>query len=213
MAAGRRDGDVSRADEARALVERAASELGGLDVVVNGASSGLRAGGVRRCLRGAARRRARRDGEGHLLRDAGRGAALTCEPRPGRDGRGRRRLPAVAVVRRALRGEGGAGDADAGARAGARAGRPGVRRRAGSCRRRAGTGWSGGRPRRRSDGRAHQRTSPRRSSIWPAPRSSPGRPSWSTAADCCKPGAEPLRRTQSMGAVLTRSRPTCACPR
>jgi pteridine reductase len=41
MAAGRRDGDVSRADEARALVERAASGLGGLDVVVNAASAGF----------------------------------------------------------------------------------------------------------------------------------------------------------------------------
>ncbi|MDX6492714.1 MAG: RmlD substrate binding domain, partial [Gaiellaceae bacterium] len=29
LAAGRRDGDLSRADDARALVERAASELGG----------------------------------------------------------------------------------------------------------------------------------------------------------------------------------------
>jgi len=41
IAAGRRDGDVSRAADARALVERAAGELGGLDVVVNGASAGF----------------------------------------------------------------------------------------------------------------------------------------------------------------------------
>jgi pteridine reductase len=41
VAAGRRDGDLSRADEAKALVERAAAELGGLDVVVNAASSGF----------------------------------------------------------------------------------------------------------------------------------------------------------------------------
>lgn len=41
LAAGRRDGDVSRASEARALVERAVSELGGLDVLVNGASAGF----------------------------------------------------------------------------------------------------------------------------------------------------------------------------
>jgi pteridine reductase len=41
VAAGRRDGDVSRGEEARALVERAAVELGGLDVVVNGASAGF----------------------------------------------------------------------------------------------------------------------------------------------------------------------------
>jgi pteridine reductase len=39
LAAGSRDGDLSRAEAARALVERAAAELGGLDVVVNGASA------------------------------------------------------------------------------------------------------------------------------------------------------------------------------
>jgi NAD(P)-dependent dehydrogenase (short-subunit alcohol dehydrogenase family) len=41
LAAGRRDGDVARPDGARALVARAADELGGLDVVVNGASAGF----------------------------------------------------------------------------------------------------------------------------------------------------------------------------
>ena len=41
-ATGRRDGDLSRAADARALVERAAEELGGLDLVVNGASEGFR---------------------------------------------------------------------------------------------------------------------------------------------------------------------------
>ncbi len=41
VAAGRRDGDVSRPDEARALVERTVAELGGLDVLVNGAGSGF----------------------------------------------------------------------------------------------------------------------------------------------------------------------------
>ena len=43
LAAGSRDGDVSRADEARALVGRAVDELGGLDVVINGASAGFEA--------------------------------------------------------------------------------------------------------------------------------------------------------------------------
>jgi pteridine reductase len=43
LAAGSRDGDLARANEARALVERAARELGGLDVVVNGASAGFAA--------------------------------------------------------------------------------------------------------------------------------------------------------------------------
>ena len=41
LAAGRADGDVSRPDEARALVARAVSDLGGLDLVVNGASAGF----------------------------------------------------------------------------------------------------------------------------------------------------------------------------
>jgi pteridine reductase len=43
LAAGSRDGDLARADSARTLVARAADELGGLDVVVNGASAGFEA--------------------------------------------------------------------------------------------------------------------------------------------------------------------------
>ena len=42
LAAGRTDGDVTRPDEARALVERAVGELGGLDVLVNAAGAGFR---------------------------------------------------------------------------------------------------------------------------------------------------------------------------
>ena len=41
VSAGRADGDVSRPDEARAHVERASSALGGLDLLVNGASDGF----------------------------------------------------------------------------------------------------------------------------------------------------------------------------
>lgn len=41
LAAGRADGDVGRPGQARALVERAVGELGGLDVVVCGASAGF----------------------------------------------------------------------------------------------------------------------------------------------------------------------------
>ena len=41
LAAGSQDGDLARADAARALVARAVSELGGLDVIVNGASAGF----------------------------------------------------------------------------------------------------------------------------------------------------------------------------
>jgi pteridine reductase len=41
LAAGRAEGDLARADGARALVERAAAELGGLDLVVHAASDGF----------------------------------------------------------------------------------------------------------------------------------------------------------------------------
>ena len=41
LAAGRRDGVVSRPEEARALVERAAKEFGGLDLLVNAVSDGF----------------------------------------------------------------------------------------------------------------------------------------------------------------------------
>jgi len=41
LAAGSRDGDLARATDAGELVRRAADELGGLDVVVNGASAGF----------------------------------------------------------------------------------------------------------------------------------------------------------------------------
>jgi NAD(P)-dependent dehydrogenase (short-subunit alcohol dehydrogenase family) len=41
LAAGRADGDVSRPEEARGLVERAARELGGLDLLVNSAADGF----------------------------------------------------------------------------------------------------------------------------------------------------------------------------
>jgi pteridine reductase len=41
FAAGSKDGDLSRADAAQALVERATEELGGLDVLVNAAGTGF----------------------------------------------------------------------------------------------------------------------------------------------------------------------------
>jgi pteridine reductase len=41
LAAGRGDGDLARSDEARALAERAAEELGGLDLLVNAAGEGF----------------------------------------------------------------------------------------------------------------------------------------------------------------------------
>ena len=41
LAAGRADGDVSKADEAAALLDRAVAEFGGLDLLVNAASEGF----------------------------------------------------------------------------------------------------------------------------------------------------------------------------
>jgi pteridine reductase len=41
FAAGRADGDVANVEEARALVERAAAKLGGLDLLVNAAGEGF----------------------------------------------------------------------------------------------------------------------------------------------------------------------------
>jgi pteridine reductase len=41
LAAGRRDGDLARADGARGLVERAAAELEGIDLVVHAAAEGF----------------------------------------------------------------------------------------------------------------------------------------------------------------------------
>jgi pteridine reductase len=41
LAAGRAEGDISRADGARSVVARAVSDLGGLDLLVNGASDGF----------------------------------------------------------------------------------------------------------------------------------------------------------------------------
>jgi len=41
VAAGRRDGNLGKSDEARGLVERAAGELGGLDLLVNAAGEGF----------------------------------------------------------------------------------------------------------------------------------------------------------------------------
>jgi pteridine reductase len=41
LAAGRRDGDLAQVEQARGLVERAARELGGLDLLVNGAAAGF----------------------------------------------------------------------------------------------------------------------------------------------------------------------------
>jgi pteridine reductase len=43
LAAGSRDGDLAHGEAAQALVARAATELGGLDVVVNGAAAGFAA--------------------------------------------------------------------------------------------------------------------------------------------------------------------------
>ena len=71
FAAGRAQGDVSRPGEARALVERAVQELGGLDLLVNAAGEGFAPKAVRAARRGGLGRGLRRDRERQLLRHAG----------------------------------------------------------------------------------------------------------------------------------------------
>ena len=107
-----------------------------------------------------------------FLAQAAAAAAPRVARRP-RDRRGRRGLPAVDVLRAALRRQGGPGDADARARRGARARGAGLRGRARPGRGRA---RPGGAPRRRDAARARRSTrptSPKRSSTSPGPRSSP----------------------------------------
>ena len=182
------------AEQARALVERAAEELGGLDLLVNAAGEGFAPKPLEELDGGGLGRRLRRDGEGQLLRHPGRSAAPACVARLRGDDRGRRRLPAVAVVRRALGGEGGAGDAHARARARARARGTRLRRRPGPRRGRARPGGAARRRDSCSGASARPRTSPTPSSTSPAPTSSPARRCSSTAAARCKSGVAPRGR-------------------
>ena len=195
LAAGRRDGDLARADGARALVERAAAELGGLDVVVNGAGAGFRPQAFEDVSEDDVDAALGATVKGSFFVTQAAAPHLRASARPRRDDRGRRRLPALAVVRRTLRGEGGPGDADADARTRARAGGTGVRRRAGTCRRGARAGGAAGRRDGARPRRGRRTTWLRRSSIWPARSSSRGRRSSSTAAVCSKPAGALVRRS------------------
>ena len=115
--------------------------------------------------RGALGRGARRDGERDVLPRPGRGAGAARVARRARDRRGRRVVPGLDLVPGPLGREGGAGDADPGARPGARARGAGLRRRARPGRRRARARRSAAPPRRCSAGSVRRRTSPTRSPI------------------------------------------------
>ena len=91
----------------------------------------VRAASFRGGHRGRLGRRARHDRQGHVLRPPGsRALAPPLRGRPRRRHRGRRGLRALAALRPALRGEGGAGDADPRLRARSRSRRPRLRDRA-----------------------------------------------------------------------------------
>ena len=189
VAAGRRDGDLARADEARALVERAASpSSAGSTCVVNAAGAGFEPAAFEDVSEAEVDAALGATVKGSFFVTQAAAPHLRASRGPRRDGRGRGRLPAVAVVRRPLRGQGGAGDAHARARAGARAGGARVRRRSRARSPSSRSRRSAARPRRRSGGPGRPTTWPRRSSIWPVRRSSPARRSSSTAAACSNPG-------------------------
>ena len=194
------DGDLGDADAARALVERAVEELGGLDVLVNGAAAGSSRNRWK-TYRGGLGRGAGRDREGLLLRHAGGGPASEVERRRGRDARGRRRVPAwpsfaphsaakaaQAMLTRSLR---------------ARA-RPEVR----VCGVAPGpVVVDHGQEERRAAETllaklAHPTTSRTRCSILPTPTSSPGRASSSTEEDSCNPAVFRERRNRWKPDVL-----------
>ena len=144
-------------------------------------------GGLGRCVRG--------DRQGELLPGPGRRAALARESRAHRLHRGRRRLPAVAVVCRAQRGQGGAGDAHPRARARAGARHTCVRSRAGPGRGRAEVRRNAAQPRPCSAGSGGPRMLPTRSSTWPALGTPRGRAWWSTEDGSYNPAAAESRST------------------
>ena len=195
LAAGSRDGDLSRADEARALVERAVDELGGLDVVINGAAAGFDAKPFEQVTEADVDAALGATVKGSFfvtqaamphLRES-RGLVVMIE-----DVAAYQPWP---VVRGARRGQGSAGDADADAREGARprvrvcgiapgpvALEPGDDRGA-ACRRDRAAAGRLARRRRGGDPLSRGRRT-----------SSPARRSPSTEAGCCKPGRPAMRR-------------------
>ena len=165
FAAGSRDGDVRTARGARALVDAAVAELGGLDVLVNAASGPFAPEPFEEVSEQTLDDTLDVTVKGSFLVTQAAAAHLRPDTRRRGDDRGRRRLPAVGILRGALRREGGAGDVDAGAREGARAGHSRRRRRAWSRRRRGGAGAEAGCERPSSAGSARQATWPTRWSI------------------------------------------------
>ena len=99
IAAGRADGDVSRSGEARALVERAVEELGGLDLLVNAAGEGFAPKPVEELDEADWDAAFGATAKGSFFVTQAAAPHLRELARLRRDDRGRRRLPAVAVVR------------------------------------------------------------------------------------------------------------------
>ena len=192
MAAGSRDGDVSRSAEARTLVKRAAEELGGLDVVVNGASAGFTPKPFEEVTEAdlEAALGATLKGSFFVTQAAAphlratRGLVVMVE-----DVAAYQPWPSFAAHCAAKAGQAML------TRALARALAPDVR----VCGVAPGR-WpwspsrkSGGRPKPSSAASAAPTTWPRRFSISPERSSSRGAHSSSTAAGCCKPGFGPVR--------------------
>ena len=196
FAAGTKDGDLARAEPARALVERAVGRARRPRRPRQRGGSGFRAQAHRAGNGGRLGRGPRRDGQGQLLRHPGGRAAPTGEPRSGRDDRGRRRIRALAVVCAAQRGEGGPGDAHESLRASPCAGGARVRSRSRPGRGRARPGGAASRRDPRRTGGLTRGRRRRRRSTSPEPTSSPGPASSSTGADFCNPSGLRRRRNR-----------------
>ena len=100
LAAGRRDGDISRPEEARALVERAAKELGGLDLLVNAASDGFEPRPIEEVSEADWDAALDSTAKGSFfVTQAAVPHLRASQPRARRHDRGRRRVPALALLR------------------------------------------------------------------------------------------------------------------
>ena len=147
VAAGSRDGDLSRARRCEGARRASGRRARGPGRRHQRCVVRVRAEAIRGRVGGGRGRRARSDRQGELLRHAGGRTAPAREQWARGHGGGRRGVPAVALVRGPLCGEGSAGDADARARASARARGAGLRRRPGNGRSGAGAWKSAEQPR------------------------------------------------------------------